>query len=103
MYGVKERPHFLCSNLFSSDLSCADGLVVVWVESIPPGAKIQYFSFKGKTVLGDIVAEHTMGLSTRKVLFMIEVQEFKSVLTRQFCSCLNGTISIEGIDQQYSE
>ena len=74
---VKERPSFLCSYLLGSDLRCADGLLVVCFESILSGAKTLYFSFKGKTVLCDDVAEHNMGLPKGKVLFVIKVQECK--------------------------
>ena len=77
LYEVKARPSFLCSCLLGSDLCCVDGLLVVRFESILSGAKTMYFSFKRKTVLSDDIAEHNMGLTKRKVLFMIEVQECK--------------------------
>ena len=62
-----------CSYLLGNDLCY--GIGFLWFDlKIYSQAPNLCTSFKGKTIIGDNVVEHSIGLPTRKLLFMIEVQ-----------------------------
>ena len=101
LYEVKERPSFLCSYL--CDLRCVDGLLVVWFESIVSGAKTMYFFLRRRLSWVMMLWNITWVNQKEKYYLWLKYRSVKSGLTWQFCSCLNGTIGIEDINQQYSD